>query len=108
VLDEEDGAESLRRSAHGGELDSQGVVTGAVQVPPGGDPVILMPDHATLGGYPVLAVVVSADHGLLGQCAPGTRVRLVPMGHDDAAAARRARRRALDGAVIGHYPLSAG
>ena len=70
-----------------GELDSQGVVTGAVQVPPGGEPVILMPDHATLGGYPVLAVVVSADHGLLGQCAPGTRVRLVPIGHDEAAAA---------------------
>ncbi len=60
-------------------LDSQGVVTGAVQVPPDGDPVVLMPDHATLGGYPVLAVVVAADHGLLGQCAPGTRVRLVPV-----------------------------
>ena len=55
-------------AAGGGELDSQGVVTGAVQVPPDGDPVVLLPDHATLGGYPVLAVVVSADHGLLGQC----------------------------------------
>jgi len=79
-----------------------------VQVPPGGDPVILMPDHATLGGYPVLAVVASADHGRLGQCAPGTRVRLVPIGHDEADAAWRASRRALEGAVIGHYPLSAG
>ena len=34
-----------------------GVVTGAVQVPPDGEPVVLLPDHATLGGYPVLAVV---------------------------------------------------
>ena len=71
-----------------GELDSQGVVTGAVQVPPDGDPVILMPDHATLGGYPVLAVVASADHGRLGQCAPGTRVRLVPVDLADGAPGR--------------------
>ena len=69
-------AEQARRR----RLDSQGVVTGAVQVPPDGDPVVLLPDHATLGGYPVLAVVASADHGLLGQCAPGTRVRFVPVG----------------------------
>ena len=83
-------------------------MTGAVQVPPGGDPVILMPDHATLGGYPVLAVVASADHGLLGQCAPGTGVHLVPIGHDEADAAWRARCRALEGAVVGRYPLTAG
>ena len=102
------GGAAPRRSARAGELDSQGVVTGAVQLPPGGDPVILMPDHATLGGYPVLAVVASADHGRLGQCAPGTRVRLVPIRHDEADAAWRASRRALEGAVIGHYPLSAG
>ena len=102
------GGVAPRRTGRAGELDSQGVVTGAVQVPPGGDPVILMPDHATLGGYPVLAVVASADHGRLGQCAPGTRVRLVPIGHDEADAAWRASRRALEGAVIGHYPLSAG
>lgn len=92
--------------ASGGGLDSQGVVTGAVQVPPDGDPVVLLPDHATLGGYPVLAVVVSADHGLLGQCAPGTRVRLVPITHADADEARRAARRELDGAVVGTYPLA--
>jgi allophanate hydrolase subunit 2 len=107
-LREEDGATRLRRPTQGAELDSQGVVTGAVQVPPGGQPVILMPDHATLGGYPVLAVVISADHGLLGQCAPGTRVRLVAIGQDEAAAAGLARRRAVEAAVIGHYPLSAG
>jgi len=97
-----------RRSGRGGELDSQGMVTGAVQLPPGGDPVVLMPDHATLGGYPVLAVVASADHGLLGQCAPGTRVRLVPIAHDEADAAWRACRRALERAVIGRFPLTAG
>jgi allophanate hydrolase subunit 2 len=92
----------------GGRLDSHGVVTGVVQVPPGGQPVVLGPDHATLGGYPVLAVVAAADHGRLGQCGPGTRVRLVPVDLEAAEAARRAQRRALDGAVVGHYPLAAG
>ena len=92
----------------GGELDSQGVVTGVVQVPPDGGPVVLLPDHATLGGYPVLAVVVAADHGLLGQCAPGTAVRLVPTDADAAEEARRAARRELEHAVVGHYPLAVG
>jgi KipI family sensor histidine kinase inhibitor len=96
-----------RRGRHpAGELDSQGVVTGAVQVPPDGDPVVLLPDHATLGGYPVLAVVVSADHGLLGQCAPGTTVRFVPTEPAAADEARRAARRELQGAVVGPYPLA--
>jgi biotin-dependent carboxylase-like uncharacterized protein len=92
----------------GGELDSQPMVTGAVQLPPGGEPVVLLPDHATLGGYPVAAVVVAADHGLLGQCGPGTAVRLVPIDAEEADEALRARRRALAGAVVGHYPLAAG
>jgi KipI family sensor histidine kinase inhibitor len=104
-----EGTPPLRRADQdAAELDSQCVVTGAVQVPPGGDPVVLLPDHATLGGYPVVAVVASADHGLLGQCAPGTAVRLVPISADDAERARRARRRALGSAVVGHYPLRAG
>lgn len=97
---------SLRGGRGDGELDSQGVVTGAVQVPPDGDPVVLLPDHATLGGYRVLAVVVSADHGLLGQCAPGTTVRLVPTEPAAADEARRAARRELRRAVVGPYPLA--
>ena len=99
-------AVALRNGSGGGALDSQGVVTGAVQVPPDGDPVVLGPDHATLGGYPVLAVVVSADHGRLGQCAPGTRVRLVPVALEVADEARRTLRRAVSRAVAGTYPLA--
>ncbi len=99
-------AVALRDGSGGGALDSQGVVTGAVQVPPDGDPVVLGPDHATLGGYPVLAVVVSADHGRLGQCAPGTRVRLVPVALEVADEARRTLRRAVSQAVAGTYPLA--
>jgi KipI family sensor histidine kinase inhibitor len=88
------------------ELDSQGVVHGAVQLPPDGDPVILLTDHATLGGYPVIAVVASVDHGRLGQCAPGMTVVLVPIDRRQADVARRAQRRAMEAAVVGRYPLA--
>jgi KipI family sensor histidine kinase inhibitor len=94
--------------AHAAELDSQPMVTGALQLPPGGEPVILLPDHATLGGYPVPAVVIAADHGLLGQCGPGTAVRLVAVDLEEADAALRNRRRAMASGVVGHYPLAAG
>jgi KipI family sensor histidine kinase inhibitor len=104
-LHTEGGSPAALRVDHS-ELDSQGVVTGSVQVPPGVDPVVLMPDHATLGGYPVVAVVASADHGVLGQCRPGTVLRFVPISHDEALLARQASRRRLDRAVVGHYPLS--
>ncbi|HEX3334422.1 MAG TPA: carboxyltransferase domain-containing protein, partial [Acidimicrobiales bacterium] len=88
-----------------GELDSQGVVTGAIQVPPSGDPVVLGPDHATLGGYPVVGVVASADHGRLGQSGPGAKVRFVPVTVEEAEAARRTQRRTLEQGVVGTYPL---
>lgn len=91
-----------------GELASTPMVVGAVQVPPDGAPVVLGPDHATLGGYPVLAVVIGADLSLLGRCAPGDRVRLVPVDVEEAAAAWRARRRHLDAAVVGRFPTVSG
>ena len=57
------------------ELRSEGLVTGALQVPPNGQPILLGPDHPTTGGYPVLAVVCSDDLWLMGQLRPGDRVR---------------------------------
>jgi len=62
--------ERLRRD----ELLSEGVVTGSVQVPPSGQPILLGPDHPTTGGYPVVAVVRGDDLPLAGQLAPGTTV----------------------------------
>ncbi|HEX3795567.1 MAG TPA: carboxyltransferase domain-containing protein [Acidimicrobiales bacterium] len=100
------GSPSLGRVGVTAELDSQGVVTGAVQIPPGGDPVILMPDHATMGGYPVLAVVAAVDHGRLGQCAPGDSVRLQPIGHHESRRLFQERQRRLARAVSGHYPIA--
>jgi KipI family sensor histidine kinase inhibitor len=88
------------------ELDSQGMVHGAVQIPPAGDPVILMPDHATHGGYPVVAVVIVADLGRLGQCAAGDTVTFVPVDLAEAREARATQRRVFDRAVVGYYPLA--
>lgn len=61
--------------ARSDELRSEGLVTGALQVPASGQPILLMPDHPTTGGYPVIAVVHSADLWLAGQLAPQRCVR---------------------------------
>ncbi|CAG0947008.1 5-oxoprolinase subunit C [Anaerolineae bacterium] len=57
-----------------GELISCGVTFGAIQVPADGQPIILMADHQTTGGYPIIATVISADIPLVAQRAPGERL----------------------------------
>ena len=56
------------------ELPSEGMVAGAIQVPSGGSPIVLMRNHPTTGGYPVAAVVHEDDVDLLAQARPGVRV----------------------------------
>lgn len=73
------------------ELVSRGVRWGAIQLPPDGRPIVLLPDGPTVGGYPVVGVVVSADLPLLGQLRPGDRVRCVEVPLGDAVALARAR-----------------
>lgn len=58
------------------QLPSEGVVRGAIQVPPSGLPVILGPDHPVTGGYPVIGVVTDADTDALAQLRPGQPLRL--------------------------------
>ena len=53
------------------ELTSEGLVVGAIQVPADGQPIVMMADCATAGGYPKIATVISADLPLLAQCSPG-------------------------------------
>ncbi|MFF2066077.1 biotin-dependent carboxyltransferase family protein [Streptomyces sp. NPDC058200] len=69
----------LERAVHT-ELPSEGLVTGAVQVPPDGRPLVFLADHPTTGGYPVVAVVAERDLPAAAQAAPGTPVRFVPAG----------------------------
>ncbi|MFF7596982.1 5-oxoprolinase subunit C family protein [Streptomyces mirabilis] len=67
---------SLERAVSG-ELPSEGMVLGAVQVPPDGRPVVFLADHPTTGGYPVIAVVRGADLPAAAQAVPGTPVRFM-------------------------------
>jgi KipI family sensor histidine kinase inhibitor len=92
----------------GGEVPSMGMVTGAVQIPPGGTPIVLGVDHGTTGGYMVAGCVIDADLDRLGQLAPGDPVEFVRVDADDALAASRTRERELDEAVSGWFPSLAG
>ena len=69
------------------DLASEGMVRGAIQVPPDGDPVMLLADHPTTGGYPVIAVVHPDDVALMAQTPPGGEVRFRE--HPAATAVRR-------------------
>ncbi|HET8568260.1 MAG TPA: hypothetical protein VFM93_04670, partial [Candidatus Limnocylindria bacterium] len=71
----------------GAELITCGVVAGAVQVPRGGSPIVLGPDHQTTGGYPVVATVATADLGAVAQRLPGEPLRFFAV--DPAAAVER-------------------
>lgn len=75
--------------AHRGEgnIVSDGVVTGSVQIPANGQPIVMLADHQTTGGYPKIATVVRADLPLLAQCLPGDRVRFRAVALEEARAA---------------------
>jgi allophanate hydrolase subunit 2 len=61
------------------ELPSEGAVAGAIQIPPNGLPVVFLTDHPVIGGYPVIAAVVSGQLALAGQLPPGNLVRFRPI-----------------------------
>lgn len=63
---------------------SEGIPLGAVQVPPDGQPIILMNDRQTIGGYPRLGALTPQSCARLAQCLPGAAVRLAPMSPERA------------------------
>ncbi|WP_181319516.1 biotin-dependent carboxyltransferase family protein [Rhodococcus sp. OK519] len=69
-----DGPGPLHRGRQG-ELPSEGMVRGALQVPPNGMPVLFLADHPVTGGYPVIAVVLEDDIPAAAQLRPGCRIR---------------------------------
>jgi allophanate hydrolase subunit 2 len=90
------------------DVDSTAMITGAVQVPPDGHPIILMPDHATVGGYPVIACVISADLAALGQLRPGDTLAFLMVDRSEARDRHRSKERHLADRVTGWYPTGAG
>jgi antagonist of KipI len=71
------------------ELISRPVPAGAVQIPPSGQPILLMADHATSGGYAVAATVITADLPVAGQLAPGDWIEFTPCSLTEADDALR-------------------
>jgi allophanate hydrolase subunit 2 len=62
------------------------VFLGAVQLPADGQPILLSVDHQTTGGYPIIAGVIAADLGRLGQLRPADRVRFAAVSLEEADA----------------------
>ncbi len=89
----------LTRSREG-ELPTEGMATGALQVPPDGAPILLLANHGATGGYPVIGVVVRADLPAAGQLRPGATVRFTVVARDQAVAAYLDLRAAADRAVV--------
>ena len=79
----------------GDELLSFGLVPGAVQVPHSGQPILLMADHQTAGGYPVVATVVSASLPVAAQLLPGDEVRFAEVSVERALQMRKSLEHAL-------------
>jgi antagonist of KipI len=74
---------------------SEPVTFGSIQVPPAGQPILLMADRQTAGGYPKIATVIAADLPLAGQLAPGEAIEFSMCTREDAVAALIARERDL-------------
>jgi 5-oxoprolinase (ATP-hydrolysing) subunit C len=77
------------RHLHGHNIVSDGTVNGSIQVPGNGQPIVLMPDRGTSGGYPKIATVISADLGRLAQIPAGRGFRFKAIGMADAQAEAR-------------------
>jgi allophanate hydrolase subunit 2 len=73
-LDAAEGTGAELERAVSDELPSEAMVAGAIQVPPSGQPTVLLADHPTTGGYPVIAVVTDASLDAFAQLRPGQRV----------------------------------
>ena len=80
----------LEHSALGPDIASDGVTPGAIQVPADGQPIVLLADCQTVGGYPKIATVQRADLPRLAHVRPGSVVRFIGVDAQQATAARRA------------------
>jgi len=99
------GPELQRKKQRSGDLLSHGVVPGVIQVPPSGQPIVLMADAQTTGGYPRIGVVIAADLWKLAQVRLGGAVRFVRSTREEARhalAEEHAYLRQIDAAIAMH------
>ncbi|MBD2859842.1 biotin-dependent carboxyltransferase [Spongiibacter sp. KMU-158] len=71
-----------------GELVSEGISLGAIQITPAGQPIVLLQDRQTMGGYPKIGCISALDAARLGQCRPGSRLRFYLSKMEDAIGER--------------------
>ena len=65
-------------------IKSEGLVRGVIQVPADGNPIIMLSDHGTVGGYPKIGVVIADDLDLVGQLTPGTKINFKEVSLEEA------------------------
>ena len=65
-------------------IKSEGLLKGVIQIPADGNPIIMLSDHGTIGGYPKIGVVVSADYDKLVQISPGSKIKFREIELSDA------------------------
>ncbi|MDC3142765.1 biotin-dependent carboxyltransferase family protein [Candidatus Pelagibacter sp.] len=65
-------------------IKSEGLLRGVIQVPPDGNPIIMLSDHGTIGGYPKIGVVASVDYDRLVQISPGSKIKFKEIDLSDA------------------------
>jgi len=80
----------------GFNIVSDAIATGSIQVPGNGQPIVLLADHQTTGGYPKIATVISADLPALGRLPIGSKVSFAPITVEEAVAERRKLSAAID------------
>ncbi len=93
--------------ARGFNIVSDGFATGAIQVPGSGQPIVLLADHQTTGGYPKIATVISADLPAAGRLKPGDEIGFAAVSLPAAQEARRALEAVLGRRLRSLVPASA-
>jgi biotin-dependent carboxylase-like uncharacterized protein len=91
----------------GFNIVSDGIVTGHIQVPGSGLPIVLMRDRQTTGGYPKIATLIGADLDRFAQSQPGATIRFCAVGRPEAVAAARRLKEWLDALPSGLVPVGA-
>src|SRR6185437_8345461 len=102
-----DGPPLAHRPEKGFNIVSDAIAPGSIQVPGGGQPIILLADRQTTGGYPKIATVIGADLPMLGQARPGDPLRFESVTLEEARDARRALRAWFDALARHIVPVGA-
>jgi len=96
------------RHRDGWDIVSDAIATGAVQVPGSGQPILLLADHQTTGGYPKIATVISADLPVVGRRRPGDALRFAAVSIEEAEELCREGERRLAELVAALEPVPKG